>query len=165
MKRKLAVLAVVIMAGCKTIEITPPVIKNPLPPEISIPTSKPVESKPSVVSCGCDLTKPISLPPYSDSQLATGGNAYECPTIAGRDVRLGCIKPQGDIWLLGNLLPNAVGFPNGRMVARCFDADGGRYHYIGFCYNDDRPQAIVKQSAGTEFDYKTTTFVWFEFRK
>jgi hypothetical protein len=116
------------------------------------------------VKCACDLSTPFLTPPYSPSVLAAGGNKYECPTIAGRDVRLACKRSDAPTpWLLGNLLPLAVTFNGNNMAGKCFTADGGEYHFIGYSRKFDGSD-FINTSAGTEFPYKTTTFVWYEWR-
>lgn len=123
-----------------------------------------VKSTPNEATCGCDLSKPYQTPPYEPSVLKAGGNKYECPTVAGRDVRLACKRPDTTPWLLGNLLPKACSFDGAAMSCKCFDADGGRYHFVGYSRTFDGKDFIAAK-AGEGFAYKTTTFVWFEYRK
>jgi hypothetical protein len=111
------------------------------------------------------LTKPIGTPPYTDDQLNAGGNAYECPLVAGRDVRLSCSRVLGNNWLLGNLLLQAVEFlANGKMIGKCFDADGGRYHFLGYTHNKENAHDLISVVAGIEFLYERTTFVFYQWR-
>ena len=134
--------------------------KIPMPDAKPTTTDKPTDSK-----CNCDLSKPTALPSaYNDAMLNAGGNAYECPTIAGRDIRLALIKPDGNIWLLGNLLSRAI-VSASPVICQCFDADGDRYHFVGYSYNADKQEDIIKAKAGDSFEYRTTTFVWYEFRR
>lgn len=138
-----------------------------LPKSIPLPTPT-EEDKPAAAkkSCDCDLTKFTDLPPYSDDQLSAGGNYYECPTIAGRDVRLMVVKPNGGTWLLGNLLSQAVEFDGqGNMRCKCFIADGGKYHFKGFMYNNDKPEACIQTDSGVWFPYRTTTFIVYTYRR
>lgn len=127
------------------------------------PDVKPDKPTSADVTCGCDLSKTYQEPPYLPSILKAGGNKYECPTIAGRDVRLACKRPNTTPWLLGNLLPNACTFDGKNMSCKCFDADGGRYHFVGYSRKFDGID-FYPYLAGHLFQYKTTTFVWYEWR-
>lgn len=132
-------------------------------PEISwkTPTTK---SQGNTVQCGCDLSKPLATPDYKDVDLAAAGNAEECPTYAGRDIRLNVIRADGGYWSLGHLLPKAIAAAD-PVQCRCFEADGGRYHFLGYTHRDNHKENIVKAKTGDKFEYVTTTWVWYEYRK
>lgn len=150
----LVIVPLLAIQGCKTIEIPPIVI-----PPIVIGPGDSEASK-----CGCDLKKAIATPPYTAAQLAAAGNKEECPTIGGRDIRLNVFRAEGGAWSIGHLLPQACTSLS-PVKCQCFDADGGRYHFIGYTHNTDHSQNIVKTEPGVEFKYVTTTWVWYEFRK
>ena len=130
-------------------------------PQVTLPPN----AQPEAAGCDCDLVLPLVDPPWSGSELAAMGNGAECPTWAGMDVRLKCTYPVqngGKTWLLGQLLKDAMGQRDGKLFCRCFTRDGVRYHFLGYSYNS-APMTPCK--SGELFDYKTTTFVWFEARK
>ena len=134
---------------------------NPNPyPAGNMPTPKPPES-----GCTCDLPQPLVDPPWTGSELAAMGNGSECPTWRGLDIRLKCTYPVlngGKTWLLGQLLPQAMGQKDGKLVCRCFTKDGLQYHFKGYSHNSG---LMVACKAGDPFDYKTTTFVHYEARR
>lgn len=130
-------------------------------PAGDMPTPKPQAE----VACKCDLSGPLVDPPWSGSELARMGNASECPTWRGLDIRLRCTYPQangGRTWLLGQLLPQAMGQKDGKLICKCFAKDGVAYHFLGYAYNS---ASMTPFKAGETFDYKTTTFVYYEARK
>lgn len=128
-------------------------------------------TKPAATSCGCDLSKPVVVAPYTDKWLADQGNHTECPqtkagagNVRGPEVSNG----RGKWWLLGNteehgnILEKAYDVDGKRNASgKCFDADGGRYHFAGYRY-DDGP--LIPTAPGVWFPYKWVTFVRFEFR-
>jgi hypothetical protein len=151
-----AVLMVCSLCGCQSIKDY--VKKIDLPPISTTTTTIPAST-----SCGCDLSTAYQIPPYDKDELDAGGNKYECPQIAGRDVRLSCARPNTTPWLLGNLLPKAVSFDGGKMESHCFDADGGRYHVTHYSRKGNGDDKVATKS-GDWFAYQTTTFVWYEWR-
>jgi hypothetical protein len=132
----------------------------------AIPTTKP-----ATTSCGCDLSKPVAVAPYTDKWLKAQGNHTECPqtkagagNVRGPEVSNGA----GKWWLLGNteehgnILEKAYDVDGKRNACgKCFDADGGRYHFLGYRYNDD---PLVLTAPGVWFPYHWVTFIRFEFR-
>lgn len=126
---------------------------------------KPLEPSGDSSQCGCDLSKPYQSPPYEPSYLKSLGNESECPTIAGRDCRLAVVRHDAKTpWLIGMLLPKACDFSGSRMSCKCFDADNGRYHFTGYSRKFDKSD-FVSAKSGESFQYKTTTFIWYEYRK
>lgn len=148
-------------SGCKSSNMKVPRVELPKP-ELSWKT----DNKPqgNSVQCGCDIKKPLATPDYKDVDLQAAGNAEECPTYAGRDIRLNVIRADGGYWSLGHLLPKAVVGAD-PVQCRCFDADGGRYHFLGYTHRDNHKENIVKVASGDKFEYVTTTWVWYEYRK
>jgi hypothetical protein len=137
--------------------------KNPTPWSIG---GTPAHTTPTTDNtCRCDLSGPLVDPPWSGAELARMGNASECPTWRGLDIRLRCTYPKangGRTWLLGQLLPLAMGQNNGKLICKCFTKDGVAYHFLGYAYNS---ASMTPLKAGETFDYKTTTFVYYEARK
>jgi hypothetical protein len=133
-------------------------VKRKLPPVLPDEKEKPAQG------CNCDL-KPIrGTPPYNDATLAAKGNAEECPTIGGRDIRLNVIRADGGVWSIGSLLPMAI-VSTSPVCCRCFDYAGGRWHFLGYTHRDNHKENIVKAKAGDSFEYVTTTWVWYEWRQ
>lgn len=133
--------------------------------KIPMPDGKPTSKPTGKDTCTCNLLGATELPMvYTDEMLRNGGNAYICPTIGGRDIRLLLIKPYGGSWALGNLLPQAI-VTSSPVICKCFDADNGRYHFVGYTYNNEKQDDIVKAKAGDVFEYKITTFVWYQYRR
>jgi hypothetical protein len=132
-----------------------------------LPTTLPEPEKPvapTPAKCACDLSKSFQTPPYDPDELDRMGNKSECPTIQGRDVRLACKRANAPTpWLLGMLLARACNFNGNNMSAKCFEADNGQYHFLGYSRKFDGSDFIAT-TAGTEFPYKTTTFIWYEWR-
>ena len=142
-------------------------------PKLPIPAPAPEPDKPVAGqgACGCDLSKPVSVPPYTAQYLKDQGNKTECPStkagagnVRGPEVDNG----SGKMWLLGNtaehgnILEMAYDIDGKRNACgKCFDADGGRYHFLGYRYNDD---PLVLTAPGRWFPYHWVTFVRFEFR-
>lgn len=138
----------------------PAPVPVPDPAPVPVPEPVPDPKKP----CPCDLTKPVVKPPYTGDWLAGQGNKEECPnTKAGAGVVRLAIKNTG--WLIGHLLDLGYDIDGNKNAAgKCFQADGGTYHFLGYSYdqNDDK---IVYTAPGVWFPYHWVTFIWFEYRK
>lgn len=125
--------------------------------------------KPEQKGCGCDLNKPLVWPPYTDAMLQGLGNSAECPLINGKDVRLAVMRPDGNAWLIGMLLPAAVTVDGNMIIPHCFSRDrdgdnGYKYHYIGWS-TSDLPKDIIRAKPGDAIPYPGTMFVYYECRE
>lgn len=165
MKHTLAILIIGMMVTVTGCNVTVPKIDVPKP-VVTVPPI--VVTQPSEVvtkECGCDLTGARLLPPYTDAQLIALGNSAECPvTFPGKDIRLAVMRPDGNAWLVGMLCnKGALTVDGNTFTCHCFDADGGRYHYLGLS-RSDLPRDIVSQDVGVANQYNGTVFVTFELR-
>ena len=159
------ILAILALAGCITMpEIPKPKVDLPPITIPTIPTSQP--DKPDAgIPCGCDLTKPIIQPPYTDAMLRGMGNRAECPVYyPGKDLRIAVMRPDGKAWLVGMLTPLLVTNSGNTYTPHCADADGGRYHYIGYS-KSDLPRDIAREPSGTVHVYNGTMFLTWELRQ
>lgn len=123
-----------------------------------------VNDDPVSPSDTCNVSTPAQTPPYDGDWLAAQGNAEECPnTKAGAGVvRLAIV---GTNWLIGHLLDQGYDIDGqGNAAGKCFDADNGRYHFVGYSY-EQREDKIVKVAPGVWFPYRWVTYIWFEYRK
>jgi hypothetical protein len=93
------------------------------------------------------------------------GNSAECPVAyPGKDIRIAVMKVNGTAWLIGMLTTKLVDVAGSTFTPHCADADGGRYHYIGYS-NSDLPRDIIPESPGVTHEYNGTIFLTWEFRK
>jgi hypothetical protein len=166
----LMVVALMALCGCVTWErlyvavhdAADEALTNAPPVVVKPPVADPA---PSAGGCGCDLTKPLAIPPYTDAQLKAMGNAAECPqTKAGAgNVRFKTSNGHGGQWALGQHLDKGYDIDGKRNAkGKCFDADGGRYHFIGYSYGGEK---MIPCDTATWFPYHWVTHIWFEFRK
>ncbi len=135
------------------------------PPIATNPALQPTNIATVAIGCKCDLSKPVSKPPYTGDWLASQGNREECPnTKAGAGVVRLAIKDTG--WLIGHLLNQGYDIDgNGNACGKCFAADGGTYHFLGWNRGDPKEELIVYTAPGVWFPYQWVTFIWFEYRK
>ena len=124
------------------------------------------------IKCTCNLTKPVSKPPYTDAGLAAAGNSMECPnTKAGAGViRFAVPIGGGKHWLIGKWIDYEKNRDTaydidgkGNACGKCFPGDGGRYHFLGYTRNAN----VIEHpcSPGVWFPYSWVTFIGFEWRK
>lgn len=140
-------------------KVVKPVV--PVNPVIPTPTPAPGPAE----GCACDLSRPVADPPYTAKWLDEQGNAEECPnTKAGAGVIRWCTRIRsGKIWAIGHLLDKGYDIDGKRnAMGKCFKADGGTYHFLGWSRSGDTLTNPCKP--GVWFPYEWTTFVWFEFR-
>lgn len=164
MKKVIAAVMLICLCGCSTVKDYLKEAKVELP-DVKIEKPSDVTTPAETSQCSCDLSKAIAQPPYDPEVLKAGGNKYECPTVAGRDVRLACKRVDKPFpFLLGNLLPKACSFDGNMMSCKCFDADGGRYHFTGYSRTFEGKDFVATKPR-EQFKYQTTTFVWYEYRK
>jgi hypothetical protein len=136
---------------------------KPLPLPLPVPDSP---ATGAAEGCSCDLSLPLVDPPWTGSQLAAMGNRSECPLWQGKDIRLQCrYASHNKVWLLGQLLGDAMGQRDGKLFGKCFVRDGYAYHFRGYSHNRDGLDPVTPAKAGDLFPYVTTTFVHYECRK
>ena len=161
MRTAIALVSIVGILGCSTAKEYTDKIKVDLPDTVKVGETK------DAATCGCNLDKIISMPPapYTGAYLASRGNAEECPTYCGKDIRLGVVLPNGKAWFIGSLLPLGVTVAGQQATAKCFAKDG-QWHFRGVSYGyDDLPKHIITVKPNTAFDLKGTTFTWYEYRQ
>jgi hypothetical protein len=136
-------------------------------PDIITPPAPIIVKPVGARGCQCARMRPISVPPYTDLSLKAAGNSEECPaTKAGAGVvRLAVVAGIGKSWLIGHLLDQGYDIDTfGNIRGKCFAADGGQYHFIGYDHHQD-PNNIIKIEPGVWFPYSWVTFIWFEFSR
>jgi len=151
MKPILTIAIVMMMAGCKTIDVPKPVITIP-PVVIGQQPDKPASNLPPA-TCKCDTTLPLCDPNpvfYSQAYMDQYGAWEECAIEAQNKIicRFCVIRgSSGGFWMLSSLGLNYVSrAENGTGVCKCFNQDGYSYHVKGYC-NSEPQQAEVKTVA------------------